>query len=274
MTGSLHGLLAQGVVALSLFMTTMVQAQPAFDRVVVFGDSLSDSGNAGRFSNGRVWVEVLAQDLGLSLTPSEAGGSNFAVGGARLDPGSGPHSLRAQADMFLSNPHVPGRTLFAVWGGANDLFAAMSDLDADEKITDAVRSLHGILADLLEQGATDLLVPNLPDIGMTPSVAAHGERPVEEAHRLTTTFNIQVDKVIRELALGISPPPRFYRLDVHAMAQQVIASPAETGFTNVRVPCRDHASCDGYLFWDEVHPTAYAHERLAKQALSEIQASD
>jgi tripartite-type tricarboxylate transporter receptor subunit TctC len=32
----------------------------------------------------------------------------------------------------------------------------------------AVASLRSIVADLVERGASDLLVPNLPDIGMTP----------------------------------------------------------------------------------------------------------
>ncbi len=54
-----------------------------FSRIVVLGDSLSDTGNFhqasggippyfnGRFSNGRVWVEYLAENLGLELDPSD-----------------------------------------------------------------------------------------------------------------------------------------------------------------------------------------------------------
>jgi cholinesterase len=54
-------------------------------------------GNAGRFSNGPVWVEQLAAMLKLPLRSSQQGGQNLAVGGARI--GSGPQSLRAQADF-------------------------------------------------------------------------------------------------------------------------------------------------------------------------------
>src|SRR5262245_39413973 len=84
-------------------LPTNASAQPerAFDHIVVLGDSLSDMGNAGRFSNGPVWVERLAANLRIDLGPSRSGGTNFAIGGARLDPPSNPSGLRAQADLFL-----------------------------------------------------------------------------------------------------------------------------------------------------------------------------
>src|SRR6478672_780719 len=68
--------------------------------LIVFGDSLSDTGNdaiatrgaipgppyaQGRFSNGPNYVDELAQNLGLSSTPSLAGGTNSAFGGARTN---------------------------------------------------------------------------------------------------------------------------------------------------------------------------------------------
>jgi hypothetical protein len=70
-------------------MSASAQDPPPFDHIVVFGDSLSDTGNAGRFSNGPVWVEQLAARLEVALRPTQAGGLNFAIGGARLDPLSG-----------------------------------------------------------------------------------------------------------------------------------------------------------------------------------------
>jgi phospholipase/lecithinase/hemolysin len=69
-----------------------------FSAMYVFGDSLSDVGNVylgssgsepaspyvgGQFSNGPVWVQDLAARLGLpALTPSLAGGTDYAFGGA------------------------------------------------------------------------------------------------------------------------------------------------------------------------------------------------
>ena len=66
----------------------------SFSSLFVFGDSLSDSGNAfvptggaipasppylnGRFSNGPIWVEHLAPALGFTFN----GATDFAIGGA------------------------------------------------------------------------------------------------------------------------------------------------------------------------------------------------
>jgi outer membrane lipase/esterase len=245
-------------------MTSSLQAMPAFAHVVVFGDSLSDTGNAGRFSNGPVWVEYLAQKLGLPLNPARTGGSNFAVGGARLAPRSGDTSLRAQASAYLRTSRLRGRTLYIVYGGGNDLLAAVGQPQALRAVDAAVASLTSIVADLARQGATDILVPNLPAIGITPAVRSQGSQAVETANSLSAHFNRALDQALSGFAgqNGL----RLYRLDVWDMAERVRADPAAAGFTNITAACDQRRSCDGYLFWDEVHPTTQAHRRLGEGA--------
>jgi outer membrane lipase/esterase len=239
----------------------------AFDHIVVFGDSLSDSGNAGRFSNGPVWVEQLAHRLGLPLTPSQTGGLNLAVGGARLDPNSGPHNLRAQADLYLAIPPPKGRVLHIVFGGGNDILAAIGTPHAGTMVDTAVASLTSIVSDLARQGATDILLPSLPDVGMTPEVRARGDGAVAEAGVLAERFNAQVERALRTVN-GV----RLHGLDVRAMAERARADPAALGFVDVTTPCEHLPTCDGYLFWDGVHPTTKAHERLAERALQILSA--
>ena len=90
--------LLRSLCSFALLMSLLSAAPPAdagqFTKLVVFGDSLSDTGNvfavthgavppsaayyAGRFSNGPVWPEYLAASLSLPL-------ENFAYGGAQTD---------------------------------------------------------------------------------------------------------------------------------------------------------------------------------------------
>jgi cholinesterase len=196
--------------------------QRHFDGLVVFGDRLSDMGNAGRFSNGPVWVEQLAESLMLPLRASERGGFNFAIGGARID--LGPESLREQVNRFSKRPQPSGCTLYIVWGGANDIFAALGQTDAVAELDAAAMSLKAILADLITHGAIDLLVPNVPDVGITPEVRAQGRETIEEGGKLTDHFNRAVNQGIADLATS-SSSIRFYRFDVASTAERARIDP-------------------------------------------------
>lgn len=110
-----------------------------YNSLIVFGDSLSDTGNdliasrgtipaspyyQGRFSNGPNYLDKLAQNLGLSSTPSLAGGTNTAFGGARTNrqPFNPAFSILNQVQTYVSqttqaDPHA----LFVLFGGANNL---------------------------------------------------------------------------------------------------------------------------------------------------------
>jgi phospholipase/lecithinase/hemolysin len=259
----LHSLILLAVLMVSS-NSTAAQAQPAFDRLVVFGDSLSDMGNAGRFSNGPVWVEQLAAMLKLPLSASERGGQNFAVGGARVE--EGPQSLGAQVEEFLKQPRPSGRTLYVIWGGGNDVLAAIGKPDALSKVNAAAASVKSIVAELIARGASDLLVPNLPDVSVTPEVQAHGTKAISEGHRLSLDFNKAVEQSLNDLVQS-STSFMLYRLDVAAMAERARKDPASYGFTNITTPCRASAQCEKYLFWDEIHPTTEAHAHLAEAAL-------
>jgi phospholipase/lecithinase/hemolysin len=65
---------------------------------------------------------------------------------------------------------------------------------------------------------------------------------------------------------------RLYRLDVWQLAERVRADPAAAGFVDIASPCSQHRRCEGYLFWDDVHPTTQAHRRLADAAAQVLEA--
>ena len=129
-----------------------------FSNVIVFGDSLSDAGYyrpflaslglppqvvaaLGRFTTnpGPVWSELVAQYYGFTPAPSNAGGTIYAQGGARVSqasastpPGSAQRPVSTQIDEYLgaNGGHADPNALYAVWIGANDIFQNLGALQA------------------------------------------------------------------------------------------------------------------------------------------------
>jgi cholinesterase len=247
-----------------------------FDTITVFGDSLSDTGNAAgaRFTNGPVWVEHIARHFGLSVDPVSSGGTNYAVGGARAyEPGS-PYNLRAQVDGWLGREperEAVERSLFIVYGGANDLLAAVYGQDPVVLAMNAVRVLGTIADDLASAGARHILIANLPDLAKVPAVRQYGSGVGQVATRTTNGFNEALDQTLAgvEARHGV----RILRLDVFSLTERVFRDPAVLGVPGIdlHVPCQNNGRIcsdpDRRLFWDHVHPTSFAHGRLARAAL-------
>jgi outer membrane lipase/esterase len=296
--------------------SSLVSAEP-FTSIIVIGDSLADSGNVfratsalpgqaipvsppyfrGRFSNGLMWVEHLANALGLQITPSLDGGTNFAFGGATTgqdlnriferDLGVVIPSLRTQvtayrltlADPTLSDPtrvkRAPVDALYIVWGGANDLRDAVQKGTAGatpESIASAaVDNIATVIRELQSAGAIYFLVPNLPDLGRTPQHVALGSAAVQLGTALSTAFNNALESTLRNLESTL--PVHIARLDIARHFQEVTASPQNFGVTNVTDACLRGdpftpgtvcANPESYIFWDAIgHPTAVAQSLIA-----------
>jgi outer membrane lipase/esterase len=296
--------------------SSLVSAEP-FTTIIVIGDSLADSGNAfratsalpgqaipvsppyfrGRFSNGLMWVEHLANALGLQITPSLDGGTNFAFGGAttgqdlnrifQRDLGVAIPSLRTQvaayrltlADPTLSDPtrvkRAPVDALYIVWGGANDLRDTVQKGTAGAIPTsvanDAVDNISTVIRELQSAGAIYFLVPNLPDLGQTPQHVALGPEAVQLGTALSTAFNNALENTLQQLESTL--PVDIARLDIATHFQQVTANPQNFGVANVTDACLSGdpfapgtvcANPDSYIFWDAIgHPTAVAQALIA-----------
>src|SRR6185295_537402 len=90
-----------------------VLSASAFDAIVAFGDSLTDTGNEpsepyfhyeGRWSNGPLWVEYLSERLGFPYNSS----NNFAHSGAQTD------DTYKQVVAYVPSGDI-SNTLFVVW---------------------------------------------------------------------------------------------------------------------------------------------------------------
>ncbi len=278
---SLHAVSFVGALFVALFS---VQAS-AYSAMYVFGDSLSDTGNVsaatagtvpappyapGRFSNGPVWVETLSANLGLgAVNPSSLGGKNYAWGGAVTGPAltSTFPTLTQQAGIYLGNVGgvADANALYVVWGGGNDVRAG--------NVTNTVANLVAIITSLAGAGATNFLVPNLPDIGLTPDAIAAGPAAVAGATFLSTLVNSQLAAQMPGLATGLGV--NIISLNVFGFLNNTIAGSPGNGYTNTNTRCYVSgptacANPNDYIFWDGIHPTARAHQDLGNLASSVI----
>jgi outer membrane lipase/esterase len=267
--------------------------------MVVFGDSLSDSGNAaiavgsapgqvitgntyipsqpyasGTFSNGPVWASDVAAALGVPLQPSFAGGTNFAVGGATTG-GSSSTSLLAQASQYLTlTGGVASSTgLYVVEGGGNDaraaLFAIASGGNPATIIPATAASFASnigtIVSELKAGGAGQIVVWNTPNIGLSPAITANGPG----ASFLGTSLATQMNLVLAAALAGDTGVSIF---DIYGLGAAIAANPAAFGLVNVTDACGAPSNaCDPATaeYWDGIHPTATAHTLIADAFLAE-----
>ncbi len=289
------------ILALSLLLVSPVQA--AYSALYVFGDSLSDNGNAytlsggawppsppyaGQFSDGPAAAEYLAGQLGIGLAPSVAGGTNYAVGGAMTGPlnynyeVASPFALPAaleftgvlaQAAAFASSPPSfdPARSLFMLWAAPNDFFYALSTggnlVDAAATAVTNLISTVGLFASV---GATDFFIPNMPNLAQTPFGRSLDPFSREGLDSLSQGFNAALAQAIdltrKGLITGIPAGLDLLEFDTAGFLGEVISNPAGYGFTNVTEGCVGLTTgCEGYLFFDAVHPTTAAHQLLASR---------
>jgi len=291
---------------LAATVTMSVSTAPAFasssyTSIVSFGDSLSDVGNVfigsgrtepaepydnGRFSNGPIWIEDLAAALGLPPpTPSLEGGTDFAWGDATTGYSNTNNAdvpnLVQQVLQFTTatGGHAPSNALYTFSIGANDLFNILDDHDAATAPVYAAGAASFVAREagiLQSDGAKDLVLFDVPNLGLTPAAAANGPAAVMAATQLSAFFDQQV---LSDLAPVEKKGLKVFDLDTFSLIDSVVADPAAYGFLNVTDPCYVGPVTGGgtkckdpnkYLFWDDVHPTARAGEILAEHAFRAV----
>ena len=299
-----------GAVALALGLVSVAHATgnptSTFSNVITFGDSLSDAGNLSlsvdpnfqppqEFTTnpGAVVVQNVAAALGYSLTASLAGGNDYAWGGAGINnnsPGTpaGVPTVTSQINSYLAtHTTLNSHALYTMWGGANDIFyATTTPATAQAQIVAAAQQEVKLLGELQGAGARNILVFNLPNIGVTPEATEAGASAAASLTTLSVIYNGQLNAGIGQLGKGIIPVNAF------ALLNQVIANPGAYGFANVTTPAcgvgSDSVLCGpqgsglpytyapgtnySYLFADGVHPTTGADKMLAQVVLSELAA--
>jgi len=263
-------------------------------QIVTFGDSLSDAGNAsiatlgsvppsgyatrdipgipfpvGYFTNpptgggpSGLWVDQFAAKIGVAdPSPSLAGGSNYAVGSARTGSAN-PADMQNQVNAFLlTHPgNASATSLYTLWGGSDDIFAAQNPITAANNVAGQIKQLAA-------DGGQNFLWFNLPGVGQTPALS--GNPAVSTAANLAAqAFNQQWALDVANLdSLGIN----VIGVDIDNLFNQILANPAAFGFSNIVAACNATPGCNPntFLYWDDLHPTTYADSFVANLAFQD-----
>lgn len=306
--------LSKAILAITLSSVGVAHASD-YSSVTFFGDSLTDGGyfkkatealghpQSGQYTTNpdNTWATPFAESLGLNSVQNTydevtgqqtTTGNNYAIGGARSgidlqhdkykDTTGKPlpvYSTRSQVDRYLADKNIDSKGLYTVWTGANDLFAVVKDLpNASNIISAAVSDEVATVKKLHDNGANYIVVPNIPDVGLTPSFV--GTPLATFGTDLVKQYNEALYSGVKNTGANVIP------LDTFSLVQQVAANPTAYGFSNVTdKACKDSSSVEcgradldkpgaenSYFFADGVHPTGRAHRMIADYANAAVTA--
>jgi uncharacterized protein (TIGR03437 family) len=288
-----------------LAQTPASPVHAAISQMVVFGDSLSDTGNVyigtmgtsdpqpppppkytlGEFTDGPdtvpptsgplgLWDQQLAKKLDLpNPAPFLSGGTNYAVGSAQTG-----HNPAFNAETLTVAPYIDDQVqLFLTHAGSavpsDSLYVfwgGANDIASGGDPAAAALNIASDIDQLAGLGAKYFLWVNLPPLGETPAGRATGFSSF--ANQLSNEFNSLQAIAIPALEAahaGIS----IVTVPADWLFGSIVMNPSAWGFTNVTMGAQGMAGVDPdtYVFWDNEHPTTAAGALLADLAYREIQ---
>ena len=258
------------------FAFTGETAHPPFE---LFGPSYGVGGH--HFSNGRTWVEVLAQEMGLTEWAKPAyrdpafGNYAFGYGRAREFNDDPLPSLYDQVQAWRDNGYCTyapmDDTLFVVDSGYFDLADMIAGEDPFAVLSGMTDSIAENIGILQKCGARNVLFAYLLPVEISPLVP-----PPEDptAPSLSLIYNYMfLAPMIQSYASD--PDMNVSVVDYFWFVNGMMAAPEAFGLTNVTDSCvafgvTEGAFCkdrDEYFLWDPLHPTKKVHALFAEFAL-------
>lgn len=269
----------------------------AINKIISFGDSLSDMQNmyngsnwklpstpsyfAGRFSNGKNWLDYLSTNLNLPVY-------NWAVGGAAADAYLVVPGVSQQVDSWItymrSAPDYQAKnSLFTMFIGGNDL------VNYARSVASIISTEQQAVEKLIAAGAKNILLVNLPDVSRAPVFALRNDAASVQAQVLQ--LNAQLAQMRDNLQAKYGSAVVLRIFDANNLFNDLLNHPSNYGVTNTTQSCLNinsnstlnytytwspRANCtnaDSFVFWDLLHPTTHTHQLLGSYAASYIQAN-
>lgn len=257
--------------------------------------------NSNSFTNGPVAISLLASRLGLAANPSLwptgfqdvnglfgpgfVPGTNYAVAGATAQAQAvgGPPTInlpqQLAAYLFASGGVADPTALYTVFVGGNDVRNAALQGTGAAAVGAGVQTELAALSTLIGAGARNLLVINVPDIGIIPEFAQDNSGLAATARAETQLYN-------SGLAAGLATLPlpagtALFEFDLFSFNAEILANAAALGFTNTTDRCYvatplsaattpacgpAAANIEQLVYWDSIHPTGRIHALWAEGA--------
>lgn len=282
-------------------------------QIVSFGDSLSDVGTyapiagavgGGRFTTnpGQVWTQDVAQYYGDTLSAaytigvdhklSAHGGFGYAEGGSTVATPADQYDfltdvigniempVNQQVSSYVSDHgSFNGNQLVLVWAGANDVLRAGTPPAANTTVEQAATTLAQIVAQIVQGGATHVVVVNVPNVGLSPKGLASADGGANLS-QLSQLFNTTLNAALQSNGLQ----GKVIEIDSYTWITQAIANYQANGFTvsNTAQACDPSKTPDDtsllcspatyvapnadqtYMFADDLHPTTHLHTLFAQ----------
>ncbi|CAA7263438.1 unnamed protein product [Cyclocybe aegerita] len=252
-----------------------------FKIVVAFGDSYTDGGKSdgspldpavivppsplagGRSTNGLVWVENVANDLGARLM-------DYAQSGACIDLSLWPSNPRkvdflGQMKTFLAQKNTldPNTTLYAIFFGINDYLASLNDGDHMPAAAQTLLDQIAILASP-PTNARNIMVLDVYGRG---TVAPQGESFKQTVFHGLETLHLGTFNSSTTQQHGRIPKLNVAYVDFSTIWEGVLGSPGYEAFGYTSTDsctlcnangCTTEGMCDDpehYFYWIPGHPS-------------------
>jgi outer membrane lipase/esterase len=252
------------------------QQQPV-GRIIVFGDSLSDGGffrsilplppGAGRFTTNPdpVAPEVFAARLGLPLVTAygSGGGTNFAVGGARVTAANGVSiPIATQISNFLASGGAFGPSdLVYIQGGGNDFFFFQGTGGTNNAIlTTAANQLAAQVVRLQDAGA-ERIVTFAVQTGGNPGLQLFNQTYAAGlAAANVNALYFDTDRLFNEIVANASSFGITNLTSTACLGSSLTCTPATYRTPNAN---------ETFLLADSVHPAGIT-QRIQGQAVASL----
>jgi hypothetical protein len=233
-----------------------------------------------RACNGPMWPEFLSTNLGLAYLEA----NNFGECGATV------FDILSQETRFKP-PAKPQLSLYCLWvdspaGAVPDVFTALTNqAAADRLLRSTILNSSNLVNRLYLKGARQILIELDADWSYLPQSFLPGSATNTT---LSSKYREYVARYYPALVDAMSgyirtrPDLRLLIVDLFSKSDQVLAHPADYGFTKTKLAALNDTNLtnmafDGpgadYVWWDDSHCTSKFHRLIAEWHLAALRNS-